>query len=220
MGRVITLPGPELPGTGGYRVLLDRWRVAALLDKLGPDRLEVSDRTTLRWTGRWARHVGVPSIMVSHESLVGLAKFARIPGRRLADAFNAGTARSYDTVVCTTAWAAEEFRRIGAPNLVEVPLGVDLTTFHPAQREERVRDRYACRDEVLLVHCSRLSIEKKSDLAWQRWPRCALLACPRSLWSLATARADRHSSACQLGCRCALPVSAQPGVRRRAPRQC
>ncbi len=165
MGRVITLPGPELPGTGGYRVLADRRRVAALLDRLGPDRLEVSDRTTLRWTGRWARHVGVPSIMVSHESLAGLVKLARVPGRRLADAVNACTARSFDTVVCTTSWAAEEFRRIGAPNLVEVPLGVDLTTFHPAQREQRVRDRYAGRDEVLLVHCSRLSIEKRSDLA-------------------------------------------------------
>jgi alpha-1,6-mannosyltransferase len=58
MGRVIKLPGPELPGTGGYRVLVDRRRVAAQLDRLGPDRLEVSDRTTLRWTGQWARHVG------------------------------------------------------------------------------------------------------------------------------------------------------------------
>ena len=62
-------------------------------------------------------------------------------------------------------WAAEEFRRIGAPNLVQVPLGVDLTTFHPAQRDEGMRDRYAGRDEVLLVHCSRLSSEKRSDLA-------------------------------------------------------
>jgi alpha-1,6-mannosyltransferase len=165
MGRVIKLPGPELPGTGGYRVLLDRRRIAAQLERLGPDRLEVSDRTTLRWTGRWARHVGVPSIMVSHESLAGLVQLAGVPGGRLADAFSARTARSYDTVVCTTSWAAEEFRRIGAPNLVQVPLGVDLTTFHPAQRDEGMRDRYAGRDEVLLVHCSRLSSEKRFELA-------------------------------------------------------
>jgi alpha-1,6-mannosyltransferase len=165
MGRVITLPGPKLPGTGGYRVLVDRRRVTALLERLGPDRLEVSDRTTLRWTGRWARQVGVPSIVVSHESLTGLAELAKVPGRRLADTVNARTAGSYDTVVCTTSWAAEEFRRVGASNLVEVPLGVDLTTFHPAQREKCIRDHYARRDEVLLVHCSRLSSEKRSDLA-------------------------------------------------------
>lgn len=50
-GRVITLPGTLLPGTGGYRVLTDRRRVAELLERLAPDRIEVSDRTTLRWTG-------------------------------------------------------------------------------------------------------------------------------------------------------------------------
>ncbi len=44
---MITLPGPLLPGTGGYRALTDKRRVAALLEDLAPDRLEVSDRTTL-----------------------------------------------------------------------------------------------------------------------------------------------------------------------------
>jgi hypothetical protein len=39
-----------LPGTGGYRVLTGRRRLARLLRELAPDRLEVSDRTTLRWT--------------------------------------------------------------------------------------------------------------------------------------------------------------------------
>lgn len=64
-GRIITLPGPVLPGTGGYRVLTDRRRTAALLEELAPDRLEVSDRTTLRWTGKWARRARVPAVMVS-----------------------------------------------------------------------------------------------------------------------------------------------------------
>ena len=54
-GRVITLSGPRIPFTGGYRALLRKQRVAALLSELRPDTLEVSDRTTLRWTGRWAR---------------------------------------------------------------------------------------------------------------------------------------------------------------------
>ncbi|MEU4219075.1 glycosyltransferase [Actinoplanes sp. NPDC026623] len=73
-GRVITLPAPEVPGMGGYRVLLDRRRTAALLRELAPDRVEVSDRATLRWVGRWARRAGVPSVMVSHESLDGLLR--------------------------------------------------------------------------------------------------------------------------------------------------
>lgn len=59
-GRVITLPGPELPGSGGYRVLTDRRRIQRLLHSLAPDRLEVSDRTTLRWTGSGRAGPGSP----------------------------------------------------------------------------------------------------------------------------------------------------------------
>lgn len=59
-GRVITVPGPELPGSGGYRMLTDRRRLERLLHSLAPDRLEVSDRTTLRWTGSGRAGRGCP----------------------------------------------------------------------------------------------------------------------------------------------------------------
>ncbi len=163
-GRVITLPGPVVPGTGGYRVLAGRRRLARLLADLRPDRLEVSDRTTLRWTGRWARDRGIPSVMVSHESLDGLLGILGLPGavrRRLADRLNAATAAAYDRVVCTTAWAAAELRRVGAANLLQVPLGVDLDLFHPARRDPAVRARYARPHQPLFVHCGRLSVEKR-----------------------------------------------------------
>jgi alpha-1,6-mannosyltransferase len=165
-GRVVTLRGPVMPGTGGYRVLVGRRRIGRVLDDLAPDRLEVSDRFTLRWTGRWARDRGVPAVMVSHESLDGLLAVAGLggaPGRWLADRLNAGTAAQYDRVVCTTAWAAAEFRRAGAENVVEVPLGVDLEVFHPSRRDPALRDRYAGPEQVLLVHCGRLSPEKRPD---------------------------------------------------------
>jgi alpha-1,6-mannosyltransferase len=175
-GRVITVPGPVVPGTGGYRVLLNRRRLTRLLAELAPDRLEVCDRFTLRWTGRWARRAGVRSVMVSHESLAGLLSVWRLlgvralpagPRDRVADWFNARTAEAYDQIVCTTAWAAEEFRRIGVANLVQVPLGVDLTQFYPARRSAALRARYARPDQALIVHCSRLSVEKRPQLAVQ-----------------------------------------------------
>jgi alpha-1,6-mannosyltransferase len=165
-GRVITVRGPVVPGTGGYRVLLGRRRVGRLLDALLPDRLEVSDRVTLRWTGNWARERGIPAVMVSHESLDGwlaMVGLAGAPGRWLADRFNSRTASSYDLVITTTAWAAAEFRRVGVTNLVEVPLGVDLDLFHPARLDPDLRARYAAPHQVLLVHCGRLSMEKRPD---------------------------------------------------------
>jgi alpha-1,6-mannosyltransferase len=165
-GRVITLPGTALPRTGGHRVMAGRRRLSRLLDNLEPDRLEVSDRATLRWTGRWARQRGVRSMMVSHESLAGLLGVWGMPARdALADRLNRVTAGMYDQVVCTTAFAAAEFRRLGVPNLVEVPLGVDLQEFHPGAAEEAVRARYARPDEMLIVYCSRLSADKRPELA-------------------------------------------------------
>jgi alpha-1,6-mannosyltransferase len=164
-GRVITLRAPRLPFTGGYRFLWRRRKVAGLLSQLRPDTLEVSDRATLRWTGRWARAHGVAAVMVSHESLValfGLAPLGRTaPGlaRPMANWLNRRTARAYQQVICTTSWAAAEFERIGACNLVRVPLGVDLATFTPGPGQ--VRSRYAAAEQILLVHCGRLSPEKK-----------------------------------------------------------
>ncbi|GAA5183124.1 glycosyltransferase family 1 protein [Rugosimonospora acidiphila] len=166
-GRLITLPGPVVPLSGGYRVLLNRRRLTSLLAELRPDRLEVSDRTTLRWTGAWARRNGVPSVMVSHESVAGLLGLAgRVlsgPAALLADALNSRTAMHYTSVVCTTDWAAAEFARLGVANLRRVPLGVDLNNFSPAAASLGVRRRYARDDEVLIVHCGRLSPEKRPE---------------------------------------------------------
>jgi alpha-1,6-mannosyltransferase len=174
-GRVITRYGPMVPFTGRYRAMLGRRRLAALLTDLRPDRIEVSDRTTLRWTGQWAREHGVPSVMVSHESLTGLFSLpADVSGMSrwrsrllsdaataLADALNRRSARNYQRIVCTTRWAAAEFERIGTPNLTRIPLGVDLELFSPERYSDTLRESYAEPDQALLVHCGRLSVEKK-----------------------------------------------------------
>ncbi|GLZ00058.1 glycosyltransferase [Actinoplanes sp. NBRC 103695] len=163
-GRVITLAAPRVPGLGGYRALIDRRRVGKVLSWLAPDRLEVSDRTTLRWIGSWARRREIRSMMVSHESLDGLGRmfgpWARA-GERAADLLNARTAAAHDIVVCTTGWAATEFKRIGATNLLRVPLGVDLEGFGPDRHDPVARRKWAADGDVLLVHCGRLSAEKK-----------------------------------------------------------
>lgn len=167
-GRVFTIPGMTVPGSGGYRVLVGRNKVRRLLETLEPDRLEVSDRSTLRWTGDWARAHGVRSMMVSHESLDGLLTMFG-PGQRasrsVADRFNRSTAQAYDTVLCTTGWAAAEFRRQGVANLVRVPLGVDLHQFQPSRYDQRLRDWLAPNGELLLVHCGRLSPEKRPEVS-------------------------------------------------------
>ena len=157
----ISLPARRIPLTGGYRAVLPR-PVTDLLERLRPDALEVSDRLTLRSLGDWGRRHGASTVMISHERLDRLVgQVVPVPlARTVADAANRRTAANYDAVVCTTEFAREEFDRIGATNLVTVPLGVDLEQFHPRRHSEAVRERWAGPNQLLLVHCGRLSVEK------------------------------------------------------------
>ncbi len=160
----ITLPARLIPLTGGYRAVMPG-PVKALLEALRPDALEVSDRLTLRSLGRWGREHGATTVMISHERLDRLVGqiLPRRAAQKFADLANARTAADYDTVVCTTGFAREEFDRIGATNTVTVPLGVDLQTFHPRRHSYLVRRRWAAPTQMLLVHCGRLSVEKRVD---------------------------------------------------------
>lgn len=176
-GLRVTVKGTPVPGLGGYRVMLGRRRLAALLERLAPDRLEVSDQITLRWVGRWARERGVPSMMVAHESLSGLLSIGGVPrrvARWIAYRLNRASVRAYGTILCTTTWAGREFARAGAvdragprpgggdtADLVRVSLGVDLTTFHPDRYDPVLRSSYAKPGQTLIVHCGRLSHEKR-----------------------------------------------------------
>lgn len=157
----ISLPARLIPFTGGYRAVLPG-PVTALLQHLGPDAIEVSDRLTLRSLGPWGRRHGVATVMISHERLDRLVGQVLLSAAAVmvADFANRRTAANYDAVVCTTGFAREEFDRIGAENVATVPLGVDLEQFHPRRRCAQMRRRWAAPEQTLLVHCGRLSVEK------------------------------------------------------------
>jgi alpha-1,6-mannosyltransferase len=156
----VRLPAPMVPGIG-YRLILDLQRVRDVLSSFGPDVLEVHDRTTLRSLGTWAATAGVRSAVFSHERLDRVVRqWLPRPLRPygIVDRSNAYLAETFDTIICATEWAAEEFYKVGADNVRIVPLGVDTTAFTPrafARGDGRVR----------LVMASRLSREKRPDLA-------------------------------------------------------
>lgn len=164
--RRVEVASPLIPGTG-YRLVTRPGEVARLLGRLAPDRLEVHDRTTLRGLGRWAASAGVPSLVVSHERLdrvLGQWLPQLLPLAAMADRSNAALAASYDAVVCTTDWAAQEFTRLGV-RPAKVPLGVDLERFCPGRRCWRTRDEVAADSELLLLTATRLSKEKQPHVA-------------------------------------------------------
>lgn len=170
-GRRVTVRSPVVPGSGGYRVILRTREVRRVLADYAPDALEVSDRTTLRSLGGWARGRGIPSAFFAHERADGILR-ANLPAwiaRRAlvegaADWHNKGTARRFTTIVCTTEYAREEFTRAGLA-AVKIPLGVDLERFTPDNARAEVHERFAPAGESLLFMASRLSTEKRPELA-------------------------------------------------------
>lgn len=161
-GVRLELPGYPLAGTG-YRVIRAR-AAAPAIAAFAADRIEVHDRSTLRSLGTWAKCAGIQSCVVSHERLDRLAEYwtrGWVPTRRLADASNRRLAAEFDAVVCTTEWAAEEFRRLGVSDLHVVPLGVDHAVFAPRPVDHGLRHRYLPDGGLLLAMAIRLSAEKR-----------------------------------------------------------
>lgn len=164
-GQKIYLPGYNLPGSGGYKFIKSNRKLKALLAELQPDFLEVSDRFTLMSLGAWARKRGIPTTVFSHETLAGLARrFLPLPSsirNPLVRWHNRKLSRSFDQVVTTTNFAAQEFVEIDSKNIFKISLGVDLEIFNPNKRSEERRLELLKGSSKLLVHCGRLSREKE-----------------------------------------------------------
>ncbi|MGN6332267.1 MAG: glycosyltransferase [Motilibacteraceae bacterium] len=172
---VLVVPGPEdrtdddgcrsrlvlrapLVARAGSRLLVGPDRVARLLDRLAPDRLELSDPGTLRGLGWWARAAGVPSVALHaaapDDVLAGLLP-APLPGllptRRLAARLAARTAAAVDTTVALSPRAAALMATAGVPHVV-VPPGVDLSRFTPCRADAATRARLAAGADAVLLH--------------------------------------------------------------------
>jgi alpha-1,6-mannosyltransferase len=162
-GRLVQVRAPRVGG--GYRMILEPWRVVDVLADFAPTSLEVSDKSTMLPVARWARRQGIATILFSHERLdamislrtgweTGVAAPVALLNRVLV--------RQFDRVVVTSRFALREFRSAAAAagtTVHRVPLGVDLTTFRPPPRPRRRGDR------LRLVHVGRLSREKSPHLA-------------------------------------------------------
>lgn len=161
LGDVVQLRAPRVGG--GYRLIVEPWRVIEVLEDWGPTSVELSDKLTLLPVARWARRNGVGSVLFSHERLDDM--FAMRTGLDTTSKVSIGLlnrilVRSFDTIVVTSRYAQREFQRFadsaGCP-MVRVPLGVDLDTFHPHPPVPS--------DELRLTHVGRLSREKSPHLA-------------------------------------------------------
>ncbi len=174
---VVYLPGIPLANSG-YRVMPSASNAIAVLRKLRPGVIEVSDRLTLVKVGRWAKVNRIPSIVFSHESVTGLANrylgdVAQMPlfGGALGFALRSGVSTvnrrlgtAFDSVVCTTDYAAKDFVGTGS-HVVKIALGVDLAMFSPGKFDSSVAARLRAGHKFSMVVCTRLHPEKRPERA-------------------------------------------------------
>jgi len=164
LGEVVQLRAPRVGG--GYRLIVEPWRVIQVLEGFRPTSVELSDKLTLLPVARWARRNGVGSVLFSHERLDDMLalRTGLETGAKLSVALlNRLLVRSFDQVVVTSAYAQAEFQAVadavGCP-MVRVPLGVDLDAFRPRPAPRRADD-----GTIRLAHAGRMSREKSPQLA-------------------------------------------------------
>lgn len=171
-GTVVQLRAPKVGG--GYRLIVEPWRVIDALEEFGPTSVEVNDKSTLLPVARWARRHGVGSVLFSHERLddmvamrTGLDTGAKVS----IGLWNRVLVRSFDAVVVTSRYARREFSSVAAAvgtPVAQVPLGVDLATFRPAAPAlvaGAAAGPTGGPAPLRLVHVGRLSREKSPHLA-------------------------------------------------------
>lgn len=170
-GRVtrVTVSGPVIPFSGGYRIILHPKKVIERIKDFNPDVIEISDRTTLLTVSRWAQKQKIPTTFFAHERVDGIVRtFLRfLPFQRpLVRQWNRKTRDSVGRIVATTNFAAQEFLDLGisqsdipGSKLATVPLGVNLKDFDAKLRDCEVKSEVKIPGKYILA-CTRLSKEK------------------------------------------------------------
>lgn len=165
-----TLALRSVPLAHGYRVPVACGEVRRKLLKLRPGLIEAGDPYHLAWVGlAAARALGVPAVAFCHSDLPAMLR--QHGGRRaarLAEHYLRRLYRHFDLVLAPSAAMTARLRSWGIAQTEHQRLGVDLTTFHPTQRDPDLRARLnvAARSR-LLVYSGRFAPEKNLPVLFQ-----------------------------------------------------
>lgn len=175
--HTIIAPGPStpeslgigalpLPFSGGYRFPLRRAAAARAIVRQRPDVIEVGDPYRFAWSALDAgQHLGVPVAAFYHSNIDALTD------HRLSRAVRPAVRRylrhlyrQYDAVFAASQWSGDTLRGLGLDNVINQPLGVDCSLFHPGQRDPHWRRELGYSDhDVILLYAGRFAPEKNLD---------------------------------------------------------
>lgn len=165
--RVNIVRGARLPFYRDFRVGLEtRRRLRRVMEAFRPDVVHIASPATLGYqAARTATELGIPTVAIYQTDLVGFAERYNIPGGALAmAALTRKIHTSVDRTLAPSSASLQQLEALGVPGLGTWKRGVDLVQFHPAHRDEELRQRLAPEGQVLVGYVGRLAPEKEIEL--------------------------------------------------------
>ena len=165
----------------GIRIAMNVARIAKIVEAESPDIIELNCQYTLGWAAFLARkRRPMPIVGVYHTDVPACAKhWARPAGTALASGleriveFYEGLIYRHCTLtVILNAAMADRVTRLGVHTVRCLPCAVDVSTFHPGQRDPAFRQQLGlAAGRKTILYAGRLSAEKELDVLFRAYAR-------------------------------------------------
>jgi alpha-1,6-mannosyltransferase len=173
--------GPRVPRNDPYRLLTSVKRMRRVLEHEQPHIIELGSPAIVPWV--LFRALGsrkIPIVNFFHSHFPALLHGSRRPAPAWRDQLTRAAwwyARRMDRHVSATIAAsrfvADDLEAAGIPNVVRIPLGVDLEHFTPDRRAHAAATRAFWKlpsDGPLVTFIGRFAHEKELDVLMDAWP--------------------------------------------------
>ena len=173
--------GPRVPRNEPYRLLTSVRRMRRVLEHERPDVIELGSPAIVPWViFRALGRRDVPIVNFFHSHFPALLGGSRTPAPAWRDTLRQAAwwyARRMDrrvrATIAASRFVADDLERAGVPNVVRIPLGVNLELFTPARRAHAAATRAHWQlppDVPLLTFVGRFAHEKELDVVMAAWP--------------------------------------------------
>jgi len=173
--------GPRIPRNEPYRLMFSVQRMRRVLTHERPDVIEIGSPALAPWlVFRALGRRDVPIVNFFHSHFPALLSGSRRPIppvreilRDVAWSYARRMDRHVTATIAASRFVADDLEKAGIPNVVRIPLGVDLEHFSPDRRAHAAATRAEWKlpaDGPLVTFIGRFAHEKELDVLMDAWP--------------------------------------------------
>ncbi|MBN2012079.1 glycosyltransferase [candidate division KSB1 bacterium] len=167
---------PFAPGQKPYRFMLRYDKVFSILENEQPDIIELGSPYLLPWVAFQFRkynpctvlgfyHTDYPAAYVHQYLKSRIGTLSAGLAEKIAYQYVKFVYSRCDATITASHIFRDKLEKLKIPDVYYIPLGVDIDTFNPSQRNEDLRKAWKCTDDdVALVYSGRFTDEKRLDV--------------------------------------------------------